>query len=250
MTFEGKVAIITGGGQGIGETYARSFAEAGASVIIAELNEEAGQRVASEICQSGDKALCIKTDVSSEVDAAAVADLAQSEFGGIDILVNNAAIFHGMRYETLLDVDLDYYYQIMKVNMHSPLVMTRAVADAMVQRGGGSVINQSSTAAWKAQGGYYGIAKLGVQGLTMCLASELGDRNIRVNAIAPGPTDTEATRQVPAEILDQVVAGLALKRLGDTGDIVNMAKFLASDEAAWITGQIFRVDGGDTLLPA
>ena len=250
MTFEGKVAIITGGGQGIGETYARSFAEAGASVIIAELNEEAGQRVASEICQSGYKALCIKTDVSSEVDAAAVADLAQSEFGGIDILVNNAAIFHGMRYETLLDVDLDYYYQIMKVNMHSPLVMTRAVADAMVQRGGGSVINQSSTAAWKAQGGYYGIAKLGVQGLTMCLASELGDRNIRVNAIAPGPTDTEATRQVPADILDQVVAGLALKRLGDTSDIVNMAKFLASDEAAWITGQIFRVDGGDTLLPA
>ncbi|MGI9285178.1 MAG: SDR family oxidoreductase [Pseudomonadales bacterium] len=250
MTFEGKVAIITGGGQGIGETYARSFAEAGASVVIAELNEEAGQRVASEICQAGHKALAIKTDVSSEADAAAVADLAQAQFGGIDILVNNAAIFHGMRYETLLDVDLDYYYQIMKVNMHSPLVMTRAVADAMVQRGGGSVINQSSTAAWKAQGGYYGIAKLGVQGLTMCLASELGDRNIRVNAIAPGPTDTDATRQVPAEILDQVVAGLALKRLGDTRDIVNMAKFLASEEAAWITGQTFRVDGGDTLLPA
>lgn len=250
MTFKGKVAIITGGGQGIGETYARRFAEAGASVVIAELNEEAGQRVASEICQAGYKALAIKTDVSSEADAAAVADLAQAQFGRIDILVNNAAIFHGMRYETLLDVDLDYYYQIMKVNMHSPLVMTRAVADAMVQQGGGSVINQSSTAAWKAQGGYYGIAKLGVQGLTMCLASELGDRNIRVNAIAPGPTDTEATRQVPAEILDQVVAGLALKRLGDTGDIVNMAMFLASDEAAWITGQTFRVDGGDTLLPA
>lgn len=250
MTFKGKVAIITGGGQGIGETYARRFAEAGASVVIAELNEAAGQRVASEICQAGYKALAIKTDVSSEADAAAVADLAQAQFGRIDILVNNAAIFHGMRYETLLDVDLDYYYQIMKVNMHSPLVMTRAVADAMVQQGGGSVINQSSTAAWKAQGGYYGIAKLGVQGLTMCLASELGDRNIRVNAIAPGPTDTEATRQVPAEILDQVVAGLALKRLGDTGDIVNMAMFLASDEAAWITGQTFRVDGGDTLLPA
>ena len=147
-------------------------------------------------------------------------------------------------------MDLAYYYQIMKVNMHSPLVMTRAVAGSMAERGGGSVINQSSTAAWKAQGGYYGVAKLGVQGLTMCLASELGERNIRVNAIAPGPTDTEATRQVPAEILDQVVNGLALKRLGDTADIVNMAMFLASDEAAWITGQTFRVDGGDTMLPA
>jgi len=128
--------------------------------------------------------------------------------------------------------------------------MTRAVTPLLEERGGGSIINQSSTAAWKAQGGYYGVAKLGVQGLTMCLASELGPRNIRINAIAPGPTDTEATRQVPDEILNQVVGGLALQRLGDTNDIVNMAKFLASEEGAWITGQTFRVDGGDTLLPA
>jgi 3-oxoacyl-[acyl-carrier protein] reductase len=250
MRFEGKVVIVTGGGQGIGETYAKSFAAAGASVVIAELNKEGGQRVANEITEAGQAACFVETDVSSEQDAAAAAAAAQDQFGGVDILINNAAIFHGMRYETLLDVDMDYYYQIMKVNMHSPLVMTRAVAASMVQRGGGCVINQSSTAAWKAQGGYYGVAKLGVQGLTMCLASELGDRNIRVNAIAPGPTDTEATRQVPAEILDHVVNGLALKRLGDTVDVVNLAKFLASDEAAWITGQTFRVDGGDTLLPA
>ena len=250
MRFEGKVVIVTGGGQGIGETYAKSFAAEGASVVIAELNKEGGQRVANEITEAGQAASFVETDVSSEQDAAAAAAAAQDQFGGVDILVNNAAIFHGMRYETLLGVDMDYYYQIMKVDMHSPLVMTRAVAASMVQRGGGCVINQSSTAAWKAQGGYYGVAKLGVQGLTMCLASELGDRNIRVNAIAPGPTDTEATRQVPAEILDHVVNGLALKRLGDTVDVVNLAKFLASDEAAWITGQTFRVDGGDTLLPA
>ena len=250
MRFEGKVAIVTGGGQGIGETYAKSFAAEGACVVIAELNKEGGERVANEITEAGQPAVFVETDVSSEQDAAAAVAAAQDQFGGVDILVNNAAIFHGMRYETLLDVDMDYYYQIMKVNMHSPLVMTRAVVASMVQRGGGSVINQSSTAAWKAQGGYYGVAKLGVQGLTMCLASELGDRNIRVNAIAPGPTDTEATRQVPAEILDHVVNGLALKRLGETVDVVNLAKFLASDEAAWITGQTFRVDGGDTLLPA
>ena len=250
MRFEGKVAIVTGGGQGIGETYAKSFAAEGACVVIAELNKEGGERVANEITEAGQPAVFVETDVSSEQDAAAAVAAAQDQFGGVDILVNDAAMFRGMRYETLLDVDMDYYYQIMKVNMHSPLVMTRAVAASMVQRGGGSVINQSSTAAWKAQGGYYGVAKLGVQGLTMCLASELGDRNIRVNAIAPGPTDTEATRQVPAEILDHVVNGLALKRLGETVDVVNLAKFLASDEAAWITGQTFRVDGGDTLLPA
>lgn len=250
MNFENKVVIVTGGGQGIGETYAKSFAADGASVVIAELSEENGQRVANEITQAGGKAVFVKTDVSSETDAAAAASTAVEHFGGIDILVNNAAIFHGMRYETMLDVDLDYYYQIMKINMHSPLVMTRAVAGYMKERGGGSIINQSSTAAWKVQGGYYGVAKLGVQGLTMCLAGELGANNIRVNAIAPGPTDTDATRQVPEEILNQVVGGLVLKRLGNTDDIVNMAKFLASDEANWITGQIFRVDGGDTILPA
>ena len=153
MSFEGKVAIITGGGQGIGETYAKRFAAQGASVVIAELNAEAGQKIADEICQAGNSAVFVKTDVSSESDAAAAASVAREQFGGIDILINNAAIFHGMRYETLLDVDLDYYYQIMKVNMHRPLVMTRAVVSSMAERGGGTVINQSSTAAWKAQGG-------------------------------------------------------------------------------------------------
>ena len=166
MSFKEKVAIITGGGQGIGETYAKSFAAQGASVVIAELNEEAGQRVADEICQAGNSAVFVKTDVSSESDAIAAASVAQEQFGGIDILVNNAAIFHGMRYENLLDVDLDYYYQIMKVNMHSPLLMTRAVVGSMSERGGGSVINQSSTAAWKSQGGYYGVATINPEGLT------------------------------------------------------------------------------------
>lgn len=250
MRFEGKVAIITGGGQGIGETYAKSFASEGAAVVIAELNAEQGQRVADEIVADGNKAVFIKTDVSSPEDAAAAAKLANDEFGGVDVLVNNAAIFHGMTYATMMEVDLDYYYTIMKVNMHSPLVMTRAVAPYMEQRGGGSIINQSSTAAWKAQANYYGVSKLGVQGLTMCLANELGPKNIRVNAIAPGPIDTEATRQVPEEILSVVVQGLALGHLGETDDIVNMAKFLASEEGRWITGQTLRVDGGDTLLPA
>jgi len=188
--------------------------------------------------------------VSSPLDAAAVADTAVGTFGGIDILVNNAAIFHGMTYTTLMEVDLDYYYSIMKVNMHSPLVMTRAVVPSMEERGGGCIVNQSSTAAWKSVANYYGISKLGVQGLTMCLARELGPKNIRVNAIAPGPVDTEATRQVPKAMLEEVVQGLALGRLGETDDIVNMAKYLASDEGRWITGQTVRVDGGDVLLPA
>ena len=243
----GKTALVTGASAGIGLATARLLSEAGVRLIGCARRLEV---LCTQMGELPGPTLSVQLDVADTESVAGLMAQLPPEWQTIDILVNNAAIFHGMRYETLLDVDMDYYYQIMKVNMHSPLVMTRAVAASMVQRGGGSVINQSSTAAWKAQGGYYGVAKLGVQGLTMCLASELGDRNIRVNAIAPGPTDTEATRQVPAEILDHVVNGLALKRLGETLDVVNLAKVLACDEAARITWQTFRVDGGDTLLPA
>ena len=207
FALDGRVAVVTGGTRGIGLALAHGFAAEGARVVVASRKPEACAAAAAALRAEGAEALGVPTHLGELGDLDALVEATVAAFGGIDILVNNAAIFHGMRYETLLDVDLDYYYQIMKVNMHSPLVMTRAVAGSMSERGGGSVINQSSTAAWKAQGGYYGVAKLGVQGLTMCLASELGERNIRVNAIAPGPTDTEATRQVPAEILDQV--GLA-----------------------------------------
>lgn len=249
MEFSNKVVIVTGAGQGIGEAYAKCFAEQGAAVVVAELNEQQGGRVAEEITAAGGQAIFVKTDVSSPEDAAAVAGAAVNRFGGIDFLINNAAIFQGMKFESMLDVDLDYYYTIMRVNMHSPLIMSRAVVPAMEQRGGGVIINQSSTAAMMAQANYYGIAKLGVQGITICLARELGDRNIRVNAISPGPTDTEATRQMPADILAQTVESLAMKRLGSTDDIVNMALYLCSDKASWTTGQIYRVDGGATLFP-
>ena len=117
----------------------------------------------------------------------------------------------------------------------------------MAERGGGAIVNQSSTAAWMA-GGYYSIAKAGVNILTACLASELGPMNIRVNAIAPGPTDTEATRTVvPKEIIEPMVAQLALKRMGQPEDMVGACLFLLSDDAAWLTGQIIPVDGGQVV---
>jgi len=249
MRFTDKVAIVTGAGQGIGAHYARALAKEGAAVIIAELNPETGKRVADSITDAGGKALFAETDVSSESSTIAVAESACKAFGGIDLLVNNAAIFANMMRAPWMDVDLAYYKKFMDVNMNGILLMARAVHKTMAERGGGVILNQSSSAAWSA-GGYYGLAKLGVNGLTIALAKELGAKNIRVNAIAPGPTDTEATQNnVPPDVLKMLLAQMPLSRIGDTQDIVNSALFLLSDDASWVTGQTWCVDGGQVLRP-
>ncbi|KCZ93195.1 SDR family oxidoreductase [Hyphomonas johnsonii] len=249
MRFKDKVAIVTGAGQGIGAHYARALAEEGAAVIVAEINAETGQKAVDSIAAAGGKALFVETDVSSEISTIAAAEAACKAFGGIDILVNNAAIFANMKRATWMDVDLDYYKKFMDVNMNGILLMTRAVHKSMENRGGGVILNQSSTAAWSA-GGYYGLAKLGVNGLTIALAKELGARNIRVNGIAPGPTDTEATQNnVPPEVLKMLLAQMPLSRIGNTQDIINTALFLLSEDASWVTGQTWCVDGGQVLRP-
>ncbi|MFC1402793.1 MULTISPECIES: SDR family oxidoreductase [Streptacidiphilus] len=241
MRFQDKVAIVTGAGQGIGEGYARALAAEGARVVVAELNEEQGQRVAKEI----DGALYVKVDVADPESADALAASVMAEFGRIDYLVNNAAIFHSMRRDGLLTVPLDYLTRFLQVNLMGALYVTRAVAPHMTD--GGAIVNQSSTAAWMASG-YYGLAKAGINHLTASLAMELGGRNIRVNGIAPGPTDTEATRSiVPEEFQDRMVQGLALKRMGTPEDMANTVLFLLSDAAGWLTGQVVSVDGGQVV---
>src|SRR5262249_41974017 len=141
-----------------------------------------------------------------------------------------------------LTVPIEYWNKFFAVNMTGALLATRAVVDSMKERGGGAIVNQSSTAAWMGAG-YYGIAKLAINGLTHTLARELGPHNIRVNAIAPGPTQTEALANVPKPIVEAIVAGLALQRLGDVSDMVGPALFLLSDRAKWVTGVILNVDG-------
>ena len=191
-SFEGKVSIVTGAGQGIGEGYATGLAAAGASVVVADINTEQAERVAADIVGAGDRAIAVRVDVADMSSAEAMVAATVDAYGGVDHLVNNAAIFAGMKREGLTTVDLDYFYRFMNVNLYGALHCTRAVIAAMVKRGGGSIVNQSSTAAWMAAG-YYGLAKLGINGLTVSLAMELGGQNIRVNAIAPGPIATEAT---------------------------------------------------------
>ncbi len=248
MDFSGKVVIVTGAGGGIGEGYALACAERGMHVVIAELSEEAGDRVAAEIKARGGSAIAVPTDVASEASAKACAARAVDAFGGIDYLVNNAAIFGGMKAESYLTIDLDYLERFMKVNMHGCLMMTRATVDAMTARGGGAIVNQSSTAAWMAAG-YYGVAKLAVNGITQSLARELGPRNIRINAIAPGPTDTEALRQNASAHVEQLLRSMPLSRLGTPRDLADAMLFLLSDQAGWITGQILNVDGGQLMRP-
>jgi len=247
MRFTGKIAIVTGAGQGIGEAYAKALAGEGAAVVVAEINEDNGRRVAAEISASGGTALFVCTDVASPESAANLALEAAKAYGGVDYLVNNAAIFAGMRRESLLTVDYDYYKRFMEVNMNGALIMTRAVYRHIVQRGGGAIINQSSTAAYEA-GNYYKIAKTGINAITIGLAKELGPLGIRINGIAPGPIDTMATQtSVPAERLQSLLANLPLRRIGTVKDIVSTCLFLLSDEASWVTGQTWCVDGGTVL---
>jgi NAD(P)-dependent dehydrogenase (short-subunit alcohol dehydrogenase family) len=247
--FAGKVAVVTGAAQGIGEAYARALAAEGAAVVVADIQADRGGHVAREIESGGGRARFVGVDVASPESTRALADAACEAFGGIDLLVNNAAIYHDMKLAPLLGVDWDYYKRFMDVNLHGALLCTRACWGSMKQRGGGAILNQSSTAAWMGAG-YYGIAKLGLNGITQSLARELGPHGIRVNAIAPGPTDTEATRKiVPEGILRQILATMPLPRQGTPEDIVGACLFLLSDEARWITGQVLNVDGGQIMRP-
>lgn len=248
MKLKGKVAIVTGASQGIGEAYAYALAGQGASVVLADINEEKGKAVANSISRMRKRATFMRLDVADEKNCMDVAEKTEKLYGGIDILVNNAAIYHSMRMDTFTTVPMDYYNRFMAVNLTGQILMTRAVLPAMRKRGKGKVIFQSSGAAYSAASSPYALSKLGVLGLMRGFAVELGKDNINVNGIAPGPIDTEATMvTLPKQYIGRLVEGQPLKRMGHPSDLIGALLYLCSSESDYTTGLMMVVDGGRTV---
>ena len=255
---DGKIAIITGAGQGIGRAYALRFVDEGAKVAVADLNKANAEAVAKEIGPG--RAIAVHVDVSDELSTNEMADAVLDEWGRIDVLVNNAGIFFDLEQT---NNSLAYLKKVLDVNMIGPWLCARAVFPAMPAQGKGKIINQSSGAAWMyAMAGYamnkdstelpsyhYSLSKAGVNAYTHFMAAALGQFGINVNAIAPGVTMTDATRKhVPEGMMGAIKMMSALRRTLEPEDITGTAVFLASDDSDAVTGQVIPVDAGVSML--
>jgi len=248
--FTDQTVVITGGGAGIGRDFAHRFAAESASVVIADLDPDAGQRVADELATESHDALSVQLDVRDPDGAAAMAAAAVERFGRIDILVNNAGIHldHAQLPYTLDAIP--QWHNVFDVNVIGALICVAACRDAITDTGGGSILNISTMAAYMPSGAY-GASKLALNSLTLSLATELGPHDIRVNGIAPGLVDSQSTIDwwsSPGRegVQEGLIAAQTIKRQGRMHDLTEMALFLCSEQASFITGQTILVDGGLT----
>jgi NAD(P)-dependent dehydrogenase (short-subunit alcohol dehydrogenase family) len=242
----GKVAIITGGAGSIGVVYGRALCDAGASVVLADVNQAAAEREAAKLTADGFAAVGVAVDVTDLGSTQRMAGAAIESFGGIDILVNNAAIMTDLPQYTLTQMPLPEWDRVMNVNVRGPLLCTQAVVESMTERGGGRIVNGLSAGAFMA-GGIYGVSKLALHSLTANLATELGPRNINVNAIAPGLIESEsgyASLAKDSPMREALEASIPGQKSGPPEDLVGTLLLLCSGAGKWITGQSYSVDGG------
>ena len=241
---QNKVAVITGGNSGIGLATAKLFAEQGANVAFTYSSSEApALELEKELNALGIKAKAYKSNAASYKDAEDLIAKVLEEFGGIDILVNNAGI---TRDKLLMRMGEEDFDAVIEVNLKSVFNMTKAVQRTMLKQRKGSIINMSSVVGVKGNAGQanYAASKAGIIGFTKSVALELGSRNIRCNAIAPGFIETEMTDKLDEETVQGWREAIPLKRGGTPEDVANACLFLASDLSAYITGQVMNVDGG------
>jgi NAD(P)-dependent dehydrogenase (short-subunit alcohol dehydrogenase family) len=242
--FEGKVTIVTGSGNGLGEEYAKRLAGEGAAVVVVDMDEGAGARVAGDIAAGGGLAYSVGIDVTDEVSVAGMVAGCIEAYGGVDILVNNAGLLHG-KWNTCAELSAEDWRRIFDVNVIAHVICAAACRPSMKERGGGVVVNISSSAAYQNSATAYGVSKVAVNGMTMALATDLARDGIRVIGLAPGMTDTPINRtRRPQSMVDQVMNSQLIKRMGQMSDLSSALLFLCSDEASFITGQTILVDGG------
>ncbi|PKN28272.1 MAG: dehydrogenase [Deltaproteobacteria bacterium HGW-Deltaproteobacteria-21] len=246
MRLKDKVAIVTGGARGLGKAFCLAMAREGARVMIVDIAET--EETLRDIQESGGVAKALRADVSDQEDTMKMAAETVQAFGKIDILVNNAAIIYGLIRKPFFEIDPDLWDKVMAVNVKGPWLCTRAVFPHMKQQGRGKIINVSSETFFTGSHGFvhYVASKGGVVGLTRALAVELGPHQININVIAPGFTDTEASRSI-ADVAKYDVSRTPLNRLQQPEDLLGALIFLASDDSDFITGQTLLVDGGRVM---
>jgi 3-oxoacyl-[acyl-carrier protein] reductase len=243
FSLQGRVALVTGASQGIGRECALAFAEGGATVAVAARNEEKLQSLVHEIESKDGKAAAFKLDVANEDEIKSTVKAIIAQFGKVDILVNNAGITRDQLLMRMKRADWD---DVLSTNLTAPYLLTQAVISSMLKQRWGRIINITSINGQMGQAGQanYASSKAGLIGLTMSVAREVASRNITCNAVAPGWIDTAMTSDLSQDLKDKMVAAVPLGRPGTAAEIAAAVRFLASEEAAYITGHVLNVNGG------